>query len=691
LLKAFVAEAGWQNLTVGCDAERAALAAYFDAATSVLGWDVRNFPFAVIVGEAAGAPPGTVLWMGPVVDARLDAPLKTFEAALETILACDYSLEAAANLMRIIGDLGEALEIDDLDRIDALLSGVDGLLPLPEWAWGNLVLGRMNGIAWGFATREDKSERHLELAHRAVQIGLEVGGGNLAFFIDTHARLLYESGRVQEAYDTEKRAVEIAQGSLNAEAYERVLERYARDLGLASEDSLQAAEEAERGPEPPEVDLVAETVTREEAAQDLAQLHRLLEERYAGYVDVEWRLQKQGSSWEDRTGEFKDRIDERESWHWLEFRELIREYLEPVEDSHFSLMADTIVDTTVTRRVIRFVRTLVPFFGDVLVRRDGEDFDLMEVPEDLTDYRGLPVIDVEPVETPYTIEPGTPYLFPTLTEETLPIDEGEPSVFLLGVFADAKESPETVGVSLKLDTESPTGRPKMTMQIKLPLRRGRAALAPNPEATWSLTTPPESPLPVLAVRTMDERRLGGMVEAADTLRTLPYVVLDLRANGGGGDVPAMDWCQRFSGQRFDWVSGVMYASGDPNPLRRWKSWVGSPLSDYPGSAVAATAPYSGQLFVVTDANVASSGETFTHLSGQIPGALLLGENTRGCITYGNCAPHGVLENSRFSLWFGVTKFVPSWVRPAREGLGFFPDYWLDTEDPLSLIASYAAN
>jgi hypothetical protein len=95
--------------------------------------------------------------------------------------------------------------------------------------------------------------------------------------------------------------------------------------------------------------------------------------------------------------------------------------------------------------------------------------------------------------------------------------------------------------------------------------------------------------------------------------------------------------------------------------------------------------YKGSLYVITDAEVASGGETLTALSAQVDGAVVVGENTMGCSTYGNVDRVAVLPNSRLMVQFGRTKFVPA-GRPFVENLGYFPDYWLDTADPLAAIA-----
>jgi hypothetical protein len=77
----------------------------------------------------------------------------------------------------------------------------------------------------------------------------------------------------------------------------------------------------------------------------------------------------------------------------------------------------------------------------------------------------------------------------------------------------------------------------------------------------------------------------------------------------------------------------------------------------------------------------------TDMAGEITTAVLVGQSTGGYGTYGNMEQQFTLPNSRFVVHFGHTKFACA-GRPFREGVGFFPDYWLDTEEPVKAIADY---
>ena len=185
---------------------------------------------------------------------------------------------------------------------------------------------------------------------------------------------------------------------------------------------------------------------------------------------------------------------------------------------------------------------------------------------------------------------------------------------------------------------------------------------------------------------MNQKQLVGMPVVAIELRDEPAVVLDLRNNHGGSDTPAHDWVTRFSREDYRWACSAQVVKDQDHPLRHWRS---SSDSGYQISGGAhAESPYDGRLAVLIDTGVASSGETFAFLASTVQGAVLLGENSSGCSAYGNVEPHEPLPHSRVSLWFGRSRFVWECTRPVVEGVGMFPDYWLDVNDPVAWLAAH---
>ncbi len=94
--------------------------------------------------------------------------------------------------------------------------------------------------------------------------------------------------------------------------------------------------------------------------------------------------------------------------------------------------------------------------------------------------------------------------------------------------------------------------------------------------------------------------------------------------------------------------------------------------------------YAGRLDVLIDQDTCSSGETFVALAAQVPGARTVGENTSGCLAHGNVRMWPPLPATRVEVRFGVTAFWGGAI-DAVDGVGFLPDVWLDTPDPVGFL------
>jgi hypothetical protein len=436
------------------------------------------------------------------------------------------------------------------------------------------------------------------------------------------------------------------------------------------------------------LDASAETLSGEDAAEDIHELDGLLRTTYAGFADLEWKLRTEGSSWSARTTAFAGRCRAREQWPSADFFELLRDYLSPVQDAHFAMTGVGLVDEQHARPSTGFIHSLAPYFASATVTRREGKYWITPLPASLSDDSSAELLNVPLVGLPQSVREGQPYLFPTLPTRPRPLDGCQTETYLLGVLASEDDAPRELAISLRTQPSPDAPRHMSGREVSLPVHRAQA-WARGQGPSWSLGRVTPDSLPLLAVRTMNPPQLTGLGASADSLRGLPRMLLDLRDNSGGGDSPAMEWCQRMSAQRFEWVGGVGRWPGRTDPLRSWFSFLGGPLQDVlPPDASRPVVPYNGELYIFADKQVASSGETFTHLARQIRGAVLLGENTAGCVSYGNVEPHGPLTHSRIRLQFGRSRFVPEWVRPTAEGIGFFPDYWLDDPDPVRVLSEY---
>lgn len=404
-----------------------------------------------------------------------------------------------------------------------------------------------------------------------------------------------------------------------------------------------------------------------EAQEDLDQLHSLLEEHYAGFADIEWTLSHQGSSWAERTADFRGRLGQRERWHWTDLFATLTDYLAPVQDAHLFMQGSTLSGGSCVERKQSFIHQWRPFFTGIRLRETSSGLRIVEAPPGFVAERLANAPWPAPLLSPHEAADGEPRLF-----RTLPAPSGE-AEYLLGCLAT--EPADSLWLHLAADGP------------RLLARRGRLAGATRSREPWSAARNAESGWATLTLRTMSPGALADFPASADSLRTAAGLLLDLRGNGGGSDTPGMHWMQRLSKQPFDWVGRVVPWPEGREPSTRLIAIPGERLAAIAGEQLPqASEPYTRPAQVLIDKGVASSGETMVLLAGQLPGAILFGENTAGCSAYGNVDAVGPLAHSRIRLHCGRSRFVQDWVRPTREGVGFFPDYWMDTADPLTLLA-----
>ena len=96
--------------------------------------------------------------------------------------------------------------------------------------------------------------------------------------------------------------------------------------------------------------------------------------------------------------------------------------------------------------------------------------------------------------------------------------------------------------------------------------------------------------------------------------------------------------------------------------------------------------FKGKIILLTDKNVASSGEDFVLESDLIFGSasqvIQIGQNTSGCILYGNICDF-YLPNSGIKCRLNLTDLSSLAKQSKRfrgEGYGLYPDYWSTNED-----------
>ena len=80
-------------------------------------------------------------------------------------------------------------------------------------------------VAWAILTNDSVKERDTEFATRVAKQAVEDTNWKAAHIIDTYARGLFDSGKKQEAIETQEKALAVAQDAHRADI-ERTLKSY---------------------------------------------------------------------------------------------------------------------------------------------------------------------------------------------------------------------------------------------------------------------------------------------------------------------------------------------------------------------------------------------------------------------------------------------------------------------------------
>lgn len=237
----------------------------------------------------------------------------------------------------------------------------------------------------------------------------------------------------------------------------------------------------------------------------------------------------------------------------------------------------------------------------------------------------------------------------------------------------------------------------------------------------------EAPFPWLRLRTLfPDRRteLDRFVASAEGLRDAPVIVLDLRRGGGGSDRFLLEWFRRLTSEPIRYwetdalaseatLQGaltfwgcVRAAGGGDEGGRAWLDARVARAERELAQAMAerglfrertrealeitglAPAPYRGRLVVVVDRGCNSACETSVLLARQIPGAIVVGENTEGTMKVGELRWYRLPE-SRVWISLGMRVHRDPSGRFV-EGRGYLPDLWLDGRDTEGQIREIAA-
>ncbi|MEA3439704.1 MAG: S41 family peptidase [Chloroflexota bacterium] len=405
-------------------------------------------------------------------------------------------------------------------------------------------------------------------------------------------------------------------------------------------------------------------ISASQAAEDVERLFYLFSHGYSGYAFF-----NQHGEFEQARERILQELSSESSWSSNAFSSLLHDHLSFVVDCHMKIgnfqyasHQDFWYDT-------RLELTLES--GGYQFAADGASFTVVSINGD---------------------DPA-PFILPSLNHQ------GEP-IYRLGLLSSAAPVP------LLLTAANETGE----RQFEIELQRSNFTYYSEDIFREDII----GGIPVVRVRSFSDPyadALNQFVKTASSHRGEPVIIVDIRGNHGGNERWPISWIQGLTGERAESVfifseltnkttmasrANVFAYLYDRTPNttiykddaerhthiaeafesgERQPDWVG-PI--YPLVSLIAN---DTTVILVVNGSAASAGEGLIMRLSQAENVVLVGENSMGCLTFGNAGVHQ-LPHSKLMVWLPIN-FGLYLDKEFREEEGLMPDLWVPAADAVN--------
>ncbi len=431
-----------------------------------------------------------------------------------------------------------------------------------------------------------------------------------------------------------------------------------------------------------------DSISASEALQDIEMLKYLFENGYSGYTYWNTRGVDFTSVYADLT----ELASENETVSVVDMERIIAEGLAGIQDGHFGVAGN---------ERHRFLNRKNPFFADVIVERMHTENAETSLWSEYTVVRS----NYDSVIPGMIYAGSEDQLFRIMSRSCV-------EQFQLGVFAGEYTSQASfqflAGSAEYQDSSS-------TVSITLPLHESRLNRdeQQNDRVFYRAEVDGIDLVRISSFAVNNHEALLEFVESGTALAGTDRFIVDLMGNGGGSSTYGEEFIKNLNGtaqwrmyfamlcspatigsiaarpvtedmpEEFEETVSRMQRALErlrERPVRNWlyvrDELAPREMGDYNGCAV----------FLI-DRGVASSGEALIDYSKSVPGAVLIGENSAGVGSFGEVR-HYWLPNSLIQLYMPCKLFIAPGF---EEGVGYLPDYWLDSEEPMTEIARWLNN
>ena len=413
-------------------------------------------------------------------------------------------------------------------------------------------------------------------------------------------------------------------------------------------------------------------IRKHEALEDIQILEYLLRTSYSGFEY--WK--HKGVDFESYFAGLRDVVSKNDTLPIEEFEEALSKILTQIYDGHISLMGttrnhayrhesvyycDVLVDET-ERGVFRVIDSQCDMVtgGDVFTQNDRER-----------------------------------YLFKTLS----PTGRNH---YLIGMLSYTPITFRELSFNEK--------------NIRVPFFRSRLTFAKfnDPEPFYVKR---ENGIPILRINSFANELYSAMekfMESGNELRNENTIVVNIMYNGGGSSSFPQTFIRNLNGV-VQWETHWAILKSPPiieyfaehdlgappglspdfrnlvlssreelaefrsSPVRKWE-FTSTHNHRVPGS-------YTGTLIILTNRNVLSGGEAFVGASQSVKNRIVIGENTGGSAQFPSACGY-CLPNSKFIANLPRHFIV---IPGLEECIGYLPDYWLNTSEPVKEVMALASS
>lgn len=416
----------------------------------------------------------------------------------------------------------------------------------------------------------------------------------------------------------------------------------------------------------PDKKAAPDSLTSEQVLEDALILDYLFKNGYSGYYS--WT--KRGVNFDAIGNELKKAAEAGRKIPVSLMVNIIEKGLSGILDGHLSY------GTTKFKSPYRHKNA---YFADVLIEKQGGNFVVVKS-------------DCDKVISGVKYTGPDSLLFPTLS----PAGKRH---FLFG----------TLSWSPLFKTEASFGGEK----IVIPMHRSRISAAATQNGKIFSKTEVMG-TPVLRLSTLmsgsNDSSLVSFSKEGTILKNTNRIILDITHNGGGNSKYIQDFFKNLNetekmamisasmvsppvSQTWTWNTSTDIPAFDKftqraiKDLKRQKASPKIKWKVYNENSLGVKNIYKGTLYFLMNSGNASSAEMGIALAKRVKNRVLIGENSAGINTFGNVRSYQ-LKNSKINI---NLPYCIYYFDGLADGIGFMPDLWLDSDNPVMETAKWIGN